>query len=193
MTLKSQNLLNGRLIDARRVSNDVVEDDEDDDVVDVDLALAVSHGIKRANPKAIWVASLHKHIKFINEAYKQHFVRKKKEIHRVIANHVGKTMSVPPPDSQTQKHLYSIEGSQKGGMYDLHLTHMDLYVGARVRITENICVEAGIFNGAMGTIMGFVYTKAEPPKVKKQIDYFHTIFSDVICKMIVGFLLGAEY
>jgi len=74
-----------------------------------------------------------------------------------------------------QSHLYSVKGSDKGGSQELHLTHMDLTVGTRVRITENILVEAGLFNGAMGTIKGFVYNKSQPSLVPNPSSFFDSI------------------
>ena len=68
---------------------------------------------------------------------------------------------------------------------------MDLSVGTRVRITENICVEVGIFNGAMGTIKGIVYTKGEPPsQVNKHATYIYIVFfcfNNKICKPNIDF------
>jgi hypothetical protein len=37
------------------------------------------------------------------------------------------------------------------------VTHMDLVIGSRVRITHNLHVEGGLYNGQMGTVYGFVY------------------------------------
>ena len=167
VTLEGQSLLNSRVIDVRHISKQGPidadeEDDDEEDVDDLDLESAISEGIRLAHPNAIWVASTHKQIKKINTSYLQDFVKKGKKVYRVVANHVGSNMHIPPPDPATQKHLYSVKGDDKGGSEELHLTHMDLCVGSRVRITENIFVEGGLFNGAMGTVKGFVYRKGEP-------------------------------
>jgi hypothetical protein len=191
--LGGQTLLNSRVIDVPHIDNHIVtrrstvtildDDDDDDDgggdddVDNVDLESAISEGIRTAHPNAIWVVSTHNQIKKINSAYLQDFVDRGKTVYRVIANHVGNNIRVPPANAVMQKHLYSVKGSDKGGIKDLHLTHMDLCVGTRVRITENICVEAGIFNGAMGTIKGFVYTKGEPPsQVNTHAIYIYSVF-----------------
>jgi hypothetical protein len=42
------------------------------------------------------------------------------------------------------------------------MTHLDLLVGTRVRLIRNISVENGLFNGAMGTVFGFVYSGNGP-------------------------------
>ena len=37
------------------------------------------------------------------------------------------------------------------------VTHMDLVIGSRVRLTHNLHVEGGLYNGQMGPVYGFVY------------------------------------
>ena len=39
---------------------------------------------------------------------------------------------------------------------------MDLAIGTRVRIIGNLCVQLGLYNGAMGTVWGFVYEGSAP-------------------------------
>ena len=200
MSPRAQSLLNSQVIDVRGVAsssvgpcssgehndhrNDSDDDDDDDDddsddgfgdmctsVDDVDLDAAITEGIRVAHPSAIWIAALHKNIRAINNSYLRDFVRKEKKVYRVVANHVGTKVNVPPPDAETQNRLYQVQGCEKGGIRQLHVTHLDLCVGTRVRLTENTCVEAGLFNGAMGTVMGFVYAKADPTQVAKPLPY----------------------
>ena len=128
---------------------------------DPTIADAIVSAMEVDNEICIWVAPKHDDIKMINEAYLTAAKASGKQIFRIIANHVGKNIHVPKPDKEMENVLYSLQGSRKGGMMELSLTHMDLYVGCRVRITDNIFVEGGLFNGAMGTVMGFVY--ATPP------------------------------
>ena len=115
-----------------------------------------------------------------SQQYLKEFVKMGKVVHRAIAYHVGTTINVPSPDADMQSHLYSVKGSDKGGSQELHLTHMDLTVGTRVRITENILVEAGLFNGAMETIKGFVYNKSQPPLVTKSFIFLMVLYSYVL-------------
>jgi len=42
------------------------------------------------------------------------------------------------------------------------VTHMDLCIGSRVRCTHNLWVEGGLFNGQMGTVIGFVFKGSGP-------------------------------
>jgi hypothetical protein len=46
-------------------------------------------------------------------------------------------------------------------------SYMDVCVGTRVRIVSNILTECVIYNGAMGTVWGYVY-KGEGPKTVAQ-------------------------
>ena len=132
MSPRAQSLLNSRVIDVRGVAsssvgpcssdehndhrNDSDNDDDDDDnddgygdmctgVADIDLDAAITEGIRVAHPSAIWIAALHKNIRAINNSYLRDFVRKGKKVIRVVANHVGTKLNVPPPDAETQNRL----------------------------------------------------------------------------------------
>jgi hypothetical protein len=50
------------------------------------------------------------------------------------------------------------------------MTHIDLCIGTRVRLIRQISVELGLYNGAMGTVYGFVYKGSGPDKVSDTSD-----------------------
>lgn len=82
---------------------------------------------------------------------------------KVIARHVPSKMGLPFPDKETNNELYGVLGSRKGGRADLMVSYMNLFIGSRVRVIRNLFVEGGLFNGAMGTVWGFVYEGPGPP------------------------------
>jgi len=69
-------------------------------------------------------------------------------------------------------------------------SHMELCVGARVLLTNNLWVQAGLMNGAMGTVRGFVWPKgAEPGSKEKKLSaplFVVVEFDDVRLKGVHG-------
>jgi len=56
-----------------------------------------------------------------------------------------------------------------GGKYQIVPNAMNLYVGQRVMLTYNICVELGLFNGATGTVYRqFGGQTCDPPESKEE-------------------------
>jgi hypothetical protein len=45
---------------------------------------------------------------------------------------------------------------------DLMPSFLDLAIGSRVRLTRNLCVAAGLVNGAQGTVESFVFKTKVP-------------------------------
>jgi len=52
---------------------------------------------------------------------------------------------------------------------------IDLAVGARIMVTENLATQIGIYNGATGTVVGFWFHKGVPEEHFPIIDTFHTL------------------
>jgi hypothetical protein len=40
-------------------------------------------------------------------------------------------------------------------------------IGTRVRVTRNMCIELGLYNGAMGTVVGFAYAHGKPKHIEQ--------------------------
>ena len=94
---------------------------------------------------------------------------------RIIAKHLPK-QGKPQATKAKRFDLYGVPGDPKGGRNTNMMTHLDLLEGTRVRLIRNISVEDGLYNGAMGTIMGFVY-QGKGPETAEQ--YMPTNFSDL--------------
>eukprot|EP01034_Spumella_vulgaris_P037132 gene37132-45811_t len=65
--------------------------------------------------------------------------------------------------------LYTDKGAttNRGNVASSMPAYMDVCIGTRVRIVSNILTECGLFNGAMGTVWGFVY-KGQGPKTEEE-------------------------
>ena len=46
----------------------------------------------------------------------------------------------------------------------MHVAIVDLCIGSRVRCTRNLCTMAGLYQGALGTVLGFGFAPKESPE-----------------------------
>jgi hypothetical protein len=118
--------------------------------------------MKKSHPNAIWITSTHKKIWEINKICQNKIESQGARVIRVIANHIPSRISVMRPDRKIRDELYSVTGENKGTKYAHMMTHLDLCIGTRVRLIRQISVELGLYNGAMGTVYGFVYKGSGP-------------------------------
>ena len=123
---------------------------------------SIESAMVKAHPNAIWITSTHKRIRDINRQYALKQVQAGAFMRRIVADHVPTKIGIPRPTQLVRDTLYAVTGDPKGGRSTPMLTHIDLLVGTRVRLTRNISVENGLFNGAMGTVYGFVYSGSGP-------------------------------
>jgi hypothetical protein len=111
----------------------------------------------KSDPKACWITSLHSKITNINNKIKVEMKKQGKIFVRIIANHIPANTQVAIPNMEQRDQCYSVTGCNKGSRDKPLMTHLDLAIGSRVRCIRNLAVEIGIYNGAMGTVYGFVY------------------------------------
>jgi hypothetical protein len=117
----------------------------------------------QAHPKALWITETHKKINRINKNFLEYFNREKKQqTRRLVATHTPSKVHISIPDRHTRDQLYGVSGDNKGKKYAPLLTHIDVTNGTRVRVIRNLNVQLGLWNGAMGTIVGFVYSGRGP-------------------------------
>ena len=124
----------------------------------------IDDALNKAHEKSFWITSTHNKIKEINEYIKDYRLSRGHQYNRIICQHISASKGTPFPDERTNDILYGIQGCAKGERYKPFLTHIDLSVGSRVRVIRNMWVEGGLFNGAMGTVYGFVYEGSGPNK-----------------------------
>jgi hypothetical protein len=63
---------------------------------------------------------------------------------------------------------------EKKSSDDLRVPYMDLAIGSRVKMLDNLCIRAGIVNGAVGTVIGFRFVHDVPKKLKPSPSSFGT-------------------
>jgi hypothetical protein len=115
---------------------------------DMDLAM------RKAHPKALWVSDNLVRVDHINHCFLRMMEHELgKRVIRLLAFHFS---SKHPRyiDIPTQHRLLSIHGGIAHNMSPLII---DICVGSRVRLTANVFASIGLYVGAMGTVVGFVY------------------------------------
>jgi len=121
--------------------------------------------MERSHPHALWIAATHKTIREINQRCLQNMVNKGSEPRRIIADHLpNKKIDI---DDDIRNQLYGVQGDLKGSRNLPMLNSITLTEGSRVKITSNMAVELGLYNGAMATVVGFIY-KGNLPTTKEQ-------------------------
>jgi ATP-dependent exoDNAse (exonuclease V) alpha subunit len=78
-------------------------------------------------------------------------------MYTVVARHVPQRGSAAPLTAEIRRKLYAERGDATGDRKELMLSYINLFIGSRVRLTRNLFVEGGLYNGAMGTVWGFVF------------------------------------
>ena len=110
----------------------------------------------------VYICSTHAKIAAVNKLFLERAIKKGITIHRIIAQHNPTKSNVPTPTTQILNMLYNIEGgpgSRKNHEGSCSLpSYLDMFVGQRVRVDRNLSVPLGITNGAMGDVVGFVYS-----------------------------------
>lgn len=107
----------------------------------------------------IYLTDKHSKINRINKFYMSKLLQTEgNTMVTVIADHIPYSNS-KPIDRNVLDHLYMQTHSL--GDIDLLPTHIELTIGTRVRITYNLGVEIGLYNGRMGTVFGFVWNRKQ--------------------------------
>lgn len=141
---------------------------------------SIAVAMRLAHPAAVWISATHKRIKYINEQFLDMMQKDGKQVTRLIAVHHASKVSMPRPDRVTRDLLYNVPGAatNRSGVDTQMVTHMDVCIGTRIRIVSNILTECGLFNGAMGTIWGFVYQGAGPQTKEERMPTNFAILED---------------
>ena len=130
--------------------------------INVRLAATTEEAMCKADPNAMWITSTHKSVQRINTAFLQNQIKNGATVRRIVANHIPTLINVPDPDENIRDELYKIVGDIRGARNTTMVTHLDLVEGTRVRLTRNLSVHNGLYNGSMGTILGFIYQGPGP-------------------------------
>jgi hypothetical protein len=125
--------------------------------------------VRQAHRNALWITSTHAKVADINDQFQTRRLESNEQMVTVLARHTAEQVGTPAADTrEILNELYSRTGSRKGGRSDLMVSHMNLFIGSRVRLTRNLLVEAGLYNGAMGSVWGFVYKGTGPQSIDRR-------------------------
>jgi hypothetical protein len=120
----------------------------------------ITVAMRNAHPNALWITSLHKKVAAINKLFKEKRLDRNEHMVTIIADHVPASRGIPAAeDPALLSELYEVRGSSTGGRSEIMISHINLFVGSRVRLIRNLFVEGGLYNGAMGSVWGFVYER----------------------------------
>lgn len=122
--------------------------------------------MRKALPGAIWITATHKQISAINNKFKETNLKANKPLIKIVARHTPVNHATANPDAAMRSTLYSYLGDRSGSREVLMVSYMNLFVGTRVRLIRNLFVEGGLYNGAMGTVWGFMYRGTQPEHVQ---------------------------
>ena len=125
-------------------------------------------GIDERQTPVVYICDTHKKITEVNNLFLARAIKQKIQIHRVIATHHPTRSSVPVADKPTLNMLYSLTGGagDKRNGTPTMASFIDMFVGQRVRVDRNLSIPLGIYNGAMGTVVGFIYEGPMPDYIK---------------------------
>jgi len=132
---------------------------------DNNYVTSTDEAMEKSHPHALWIAATHKTIRDINQRCLQNMVNKGSEPRRIISDHLpNKNCDI---DDEIRDKLYKVQGDLNGSRYNPMMSNMILTEGSRVKITTNLAVELGLYNGAMATVVGFIY-KGTLPTTKEE-------------------------
>jgi hypothetical protein len=126
--------------------------------------------MEHAHPKAIWIFSTNRECKNFNDMCTDRLVDAGKFRIRVIAQHKDKREQTATLELNAR--LLNIPLKTKKLVDDVRVPFIDLAIGSRVKMLENLCVRAGIVNGAVGTVIGFRFVDDVPTTLKPSASKF---------------------
>ena len=123
----------------------------DDDILTVineRYFMSVDEIMTLAHEKAIWMANTKNDANIINDKCFKNLIKQNKMAYRIVAEHTSGVSLLPPPNESKKEELFRYESDYYGP------ASIDLAIGSRVSINQNLATQIGVFNGAMGTVRG---------------------------------------
>jgi len=148
------------------------------DILNKRIGLDEEDIAKKAHPKALWLAPTNELVNMRNaKCYDK--LKKTGAFHmRIFAEHLPKNINVPLPTISILDSLFKHVTTNKSGAHTnsrLHRAVVDFAIGSRVACTMNIATELGLYQGAMGTVVGFGFQGKGPPDVREPSQSQHLI------------------
>jgi hypothetical protein len=126
--------------------------------------------MERAHSKAIWIFATNGECKTFNDMCTDRLVDAGNFRIRIVAQHKDKREQTATLEHNAR--LLNIPLKTKKLVDDVRVPFIDLAIGSRVKMLENLCVRAGIVNGAVGTVVGFRFVGDVPITLKPSISKF---------------------
>ena len=123
--------------------------------------------MESAHPKAIWIFATNEECKKFNDMCTDRLVDAGNFRIRIVAQHKDKREQTATLEHNAR--LLNIPLKTKKLVDDVRVPFIDLAIGSRVKMLENLCVRAGIVNGAVGTVVGFRFVGDVPITLKPSI------------------------
>ena len=146
--------------------------------------------LQQANPKAIWIFASNQECKQFNDYCTERLVEQGNFRIRIVAQHKDNRGNTAPLNVNAQ--LLKIPLKCKKTADDVRVPYLDLAIGSRVKTLDNLCIRAGIVNGAVGTVVGFRFVNDTPPNLKPSISSFDKDES-IPCREIPVVLVQFDY
>jgi len=150
------------------------------DLMNQRIVLSVEEANRKAGPHALWIATTNERVNTINRERLLHAHNSGASAIRIVARHTPAKSLLPSPSLDTKQQLFAI--------YDKdNMTHIDLAIGMPVMCTRNIATKIGVFNGAIGTVVGFLHHGEAPPSELRfpQVQDLHTLVNREIPIVLV--------
>ena len=125
------------------------------------LCIGAKSAAKAAPDNAIWVANTNNEVDLLNKQEFNDLRAKGKFSVRIVAQHKPSSISIPMPTTNQSKVLFS-KTSNRSKAFKTP-TYIDLAIGSTVMLNRNLGTEIGLVNGSIGKVVGFGFSKNDPP------------------------------
>jgi hypothetical protein len=152
-----------------------VHDDALRAILNERVAPDVEAACRMAKPEALWLAPTNA---MVNERNNKCFeqLQASGAFHmRLFAQHRPSNVHDDPPDRETLNQLFKTTGEKTNGAMCIGWHVLDLAIGSRVACTFNFAPGLGLYQGALGTVVGFGFRDSKPPPagIQSQSDYIN--------------------
>jgi hypothetical protein len=127
--------------------------------------------IGQVHSKSVWLAASNQSVSDMNHQVHKFAIKDQKAFeYRCVATYAPNLgNNIPTLDEITALHQLPSSVSQKKECLP---SYIDIGIGCRVRCVRNKGTQIGIFNGAMGTVVGFCFEQSLPQNLTPQVKDF---------------------
>ena len=117
--------------------------------------------MQHIHPNSVWLSSTNEKVDVLNDELYCHTVKDATVFkYRCVATYVPNLGNAfPTPDEIVALHDLPCSVREKRNSF---ASYIDLAIGCRVRCLKNMGTQIGVFNGAIGTVVGFCFERLRP-------------------------------